>query len=156
MGTGTFALSDDDHRSVCDPRRVSDHRLKKSLCSQEPHLVHHLVERGSCGDHGRSIYPRYGRARALGGRCTCAHSRCGRPCSADAVGRATEWQRESVPTRFDAGLKSTRPPTSRPCKLAPTKYFRHSAVTEPNPILQSLQAATDDPLRGAREFFCAY
>ena len=76
------------------------------IASRNPYAhKSHLVERGSCGDHGRSIYPRYGRARALSGRCACAHSRCGRPCSADAVDRATAWPRESVPTRLDAGLK---------------------------------------------------
>src|SRR6516165_8693034 len=51
------------------------------------------------------LYRPDGRARALSGRCACAHSRCGRPCSADAVDRATAWPRESVPTRLDAGLK---------------------------------------------------
>jgi hypothetical protein len=106
VGTGILALSDDDHWSVCDPRRVFDNRLKRSLRSQEPHLVHRVVERGSWGDYGRSVPPRCRRARSSGGRCACAHSRCGYPCSADAADRATEWPRESISTRLDARLNT--------------------------------------------------
>src|SRR5262245_20838476 len=40
LGTGTFALSHDDHWSVCDAGRVFAHRRKKSLRAHEPHLVH--------------------------------------------------------------------------------------------------------------------
>ena len=54
VGPRTFALFDDDHRGVCDAGRISSHRFAKSLCTQEPHLVHCVVERGSRGDHGRS------------------------------------------------------------------------------------------------------
>src|SRR5262245_26355940 len=85
MGTGTLTLSDDDHCSVCDSRRVFAHRLKKSLHAQEPHLVHRVVERGSWDAHVRSGPERYGRARSPRGRCTCAHYRCDHTCSTDAA-----------------------------------------------------------------------
>src|SRR6516165_6535056 len=58
---------------------------RKSLRSQEPHLVHRVVERGSRGDHGGSGPQRPGRARSSGGRCASAHSRGDRTCSADAA-----------------------------------------------------------------------
>src|SRR5262249_17502690 len=85
LGTGTFPLSNDDHWSVCDAGRVFAHRLKKSLRSQEPHLVHRMVERGSRGDHGGSGPQRSGRARSFGGRCARAHSRCDHTCGVDAA-----------------------------------------------------------------------
>src|SRR5215831_12118460 len=88
LGTGTFALPDDDPWSVCDAGRVFAHRLKKSLRSQEPHLVHRMVERGSRGNHGRSGPQRSGRAWSFGGRCACAHSRCDHTCSVDAADNA--------------------------------------------------------------------
>jgi hypothetical protein len=81
----TFAPSNDDHWSVRDAGRVFDHRLKKSLRSQEPHLVHRMVERGSWGDHGRSGPQRSGRARSSGRRCARAYSRCDHTCSVDAA-----------------------------------------------------------------------
>src|SRR6516165_10338006 len=83
--TGTFALSHDDHRSVRDAGRVFAHRRKKSLRSQEPHLVHRVVERGSRGDHGGSGPQRPGRARSSAGRCASAYSRGDRTCSVDAA-----------------------------------------------------------------------
>src|SRR6266481_1471225 len=54
------ALSDDDHRSVCDTGRILTHRIAKSLCPQEHYLVYCVVERGSRGDHGRSVLQRSG------------------------------------------------------------------------------------------------
>src|SRR5262249_11114509 len=84
LGARTFALSDDDHRSVRDTGRVFAHRLKKSLRSQEPHLVHCVVERGSWSDHGNPVPLRSCRARSFSRRCACAHSRCDYSCSVDA------------------------------------------------------------------------
>src|SRR5262249_3798532 len=105
LGTGTFALSDDDYWSVRDAGRVLARRLAKSLRLQEPNLVHRVVERGSWGDHGHSGPHRSCRARSFGGRCACAYSRCDRTCSVDAADRAslsvtaTDWSEE-----FDASF----------------------------------------------------
>src|SRR5262245_23555513 len=58
---------------------------RNPLCSQEPYLVHRMVERGSRGNHGGSGPQRSGRARSFVGRCARAHSRCSHTCSVDAA-----------------------------------------------------------------------
>src|SRR6516165_3910139 len=101
LGAGTFALSDDDHRSVRDARRVFAHRLKKSVRSQEHHLVYRVVEHGSRGDHGRSGPQRSGRARSFGGRCARAHSRCHHACSVDAARTACDPVKHGLVASFN-------------------------------------------------------
>ena len=64
------------------------HRIAKSLCAQEHYLVHCVVERGSRGDHGRSVLQRCGRTRSFDRRCACALPRRDHSCSIDAAEQA--------------------------------------------------------------------
>lgn len=89
LGPRTFALSADDYRSVRDTRRISAHRIARSLCPQEHYLVYRVVERGSWRDHGCSGLQRWGRKRPLDRRCPGALSRGDRSCGVDAPDCAT-------------------------------------------------------------------
>lgn len=76
-------------RGVCDPWGVSHPRIARSLCVQEHHLVHRVVEHCSWGHHGCTVPHRWGRTRSFDRRRSSAFSRCDRSCSVDAANEAS-------------------------------------------------------------------
>jgi hypothetical protein len=121
LGTRTLALSDDDHRYLCDIGRVLADRITRPRCPQKHYLVHCLVERGARSDHGRPVVQRAGGAWSSIGRCARALPHSDHTRRIDAEDCASP----SVGERCRPARNCNRPPRrdSWPATRSPCAFF---------------------------------